>query len=167
MKCESDNFSVIIGASPEVDVLRRCLRRSGFANLGVTMSIAGLRREMITGSQELTIACIMLDETMVMQRSDELKKLLADANNFTSDFRCIGLVTDEALMGLAVELGCHFYVNELRRVAQSIRSLAGHWSLSRPLVRTNRFLGYEDPLLLRRRLNFPPDPPDSNPPGIG
>lgn len=126
----SENLSVIIGTSSRAEGLRRHLRKRGFANLGVAMSIAGLRREMITAENHLTIACVLLDEQTLQSRGEALKRLIADSNNFNSDFRCIGLVTDPSLLPVSLQLGCHCYVSDQQGVAPTIRRLTTHWRLA-------------------------------------
>ena len=127
MMHRSENLSVIIGTSARAEGLRRHLRKSGFTNLGVTMSIAGLRKEMIVGENHLTIACVLLDEKTLQSRGEDLKRLIADSNNFNSDFRCIGLVTDQSLLPVSLQLGCHCYVSGQQGVVPTIDSLMTHW----------------------------------------
>ena len=122
-----ENLSVIIGTSSRAEGLRRHLRKSGFVNLGVAMSVAGLRREMIMGENHLTIACLLLDEQTLQSRGEALKQLIADSNNFNSDFRCIGLVIDPSLLPISLQLGCHCYVRDQHGVASTIRRLTTHW----------------------------------------
>ena len=127
MMQRSENLSVIIGTSTRAEGLRRHLRKSGFANLGVAMSVAGLRKEMIMGVNHLTIACVLLDEKTLQSRGEALKRLIADSNNFNSDFRCIGLVTDQSLLPASLQLGCHCYVSGQHDVVPTIDSLMSHW----------------------------------------
>ncbi len=127
MMQRSENLSVIIGTSTRAEGLRRHLRKSGFANLGVAMSVAGLRKEMIMGENHLTIACVLLDEKTLQSRGEALKRLIADSNNFNSDFRCIGLVTDQSLLPVALQLGCHCYVSGQHGVVPTINSLTTQW----------------------------------------
>lgn len=138
MMHRSENLSVIIGTSSRAEGLRRHLRRRGFANLGVAMSVAGLRREMIMGENHLTIACVLLDAQTLQSRGQALKRLIADSNNFNSGFRCIGLVIDPSLMPISLQLGCHFYVSDQHGVAPTIRRLTTHWQ------KTERFTLFPD-----------------------
>lgn len=176
MMSHPENLSVIIGTSSRAEGLRRHLRKSGFANLGVAMSVAGLRREMIAGQNHLTIACVLLDEQTLELRGEELKRLIADSNNFNSAFRCIGLVTSPSLLPISFQLGCHYYVSDTQSVAPSIHSLTAHWRQTNRLSRfsdisndggPHRPLNHwrnpsppSDSILPNRRYDFPVDQSD-------
>ncbi|MCH7573416.1 MAG: hypothetical protein IH891_10935 [Planctomycetes bacterium] len=171
-----ENLSVIIGTSSRAEGLRRHLRKSGFVNLGVAMSVAGLRREMIMGENHLTIACLLLDEQTLQSRGEALKQLIADSNNFNSDFRCIGLVIDPSLLPISLQLGCHCYVRDQHGVAPTIHRLTTHWRKTerfsrfpvtrndgghhRPLDRRRQFSPPSGAFLPIRRFDFPVDQQD-------
>ncbi|MCZ6836930.1 MAG: hypothetical protein O7G85_14230 [Planctomycetota bacterium] len=123
-----DNLSVIIGASPRVERLRRRLVRGGVRNLGLATSLPGLRRELIGGDHELVVSCLLLDEPTLDNHRDELRCLLADAESFHATFRCIGLVPDAGRMDEAVELGCHLYVRDPGDVLGALDALNRHHS---------------------------------------
>lgn len=122
-----DNLSVIIGASPRVQPLRRRLLRDGVRHLGVATSLTGLRRELHEDEHELIIGCLLLDESMVFDELDATVQLLADAEGFHAGFRCVGLVPDANLSPLVAALGCHCYVRRPEELAGVIHGLARHW----------------------------------------
>jgi len=159
MKPESDNLSVIIGASPRVEDLRRRLVRGGLCDLGVATSLPGLRRELHTSGRRLVVSCLLIDEHTIDRDSESLRCLLADAPMFAANFRCVGLVPNAGLIYEAARIGCHLYVRRPDEVLGALRALAGGVGMSGPPWRANRFArripagsADRDSMALRRRL---------------
>lgn len=119
-----NHYTIIVGASPVAEDLRRWLVRRDMPHAGIAAHIGLLRRALVLSEHDLTITCIALDRVTLDRHGRQLRTLLADSDAFPTAVRSIGLLSDLGLTSEVAELGCDVYVQGVAQAVGISRQIA-------------------------------------------
>ncbi|MBT8486379.1 MAG: hypothetical protein HKO59_06600 [Phycisphaerales bacterium] len=115
-------ITVVIGGSRPAESLRRSLQRAGAPNLGVTGHLRGLRRGLVAG-QGPVVVCVALDQPTLTRHATELRRLLADLQQFPCVVGSVGLLGADGLTAEAAAVGCDVYASSVAEATGALRHL--------------------------------------------
>lgn len=113
-------YAVLVGASVEIDSLRRDFMRDDVPHLGAVHHLRGLRRRLVLGTSSFVAVCVSLDDTTRERYAVALPVLLADLRGLPGIVRSVGLVPSRDRWREAAQLGCDAYAHDASGVAAII-----------------------------------------------
>jgi hypothetical protein len=126
-------ITLVIGAPGDAARLRGAIAGRGSGRLVVVPTISAARRMLVRDQGGITVLCIALDHALLVDRSRELRTLLADSSGFSDALRTIGLLPQRGLNPRLASVGCDVYVADAAQAADAML-------LMQPRHRTSRQL---------------------------
>lgn len=127
MNARASHFTIIVGASPLAEGLRRLLVRRGMPHAGISSQVRLLRRALVLSEHDLTIMCVAVDRPAIGRYRSGLRDVLADRDSFPTGLFSIGLLGGSGLTPDAAQIGCDVYVWSSSQALRTARQLARHW----------------------------------------
>lgn len=127
MNERASHFTIIVGASPVAEGLRRLLVQRRMPHAGIASQIRSLRRALVLSEHDLTVICVAVDRPTIDRYGSRLRGVLADRDCFPTALRSIGLLGGAGLTPDAAQLGCDVYASSSAQAFRVARQLVRRW----------------------------------------
>ena len=132
------HVSVVIGATPLAESVRRWLSRRGVTPVGVTSQLRGLRRTLLLADADAVSMYVSLDASTMERYGRSLGQLIEDARDWSVNTRTVGLMHCDLPLQDVATLGLDMYVESIGEVADIVRRTAfadARWRLTPTITR--------------------------------